>query len=57
MDKAFWQSILDANGTVPSSHDLPALTEELLSYLGSTDPQLRDSFGWLLATLKPMNEI
>jgi hypothetical protein len=35
MDKAFWQSIKSNEYTVPKDHSVPALTPELLSYLGS----------------------
>jgi hypothetical protein len=42
MDKAFWQSVLDADGAVPEGQTIEALTPELLAYLGSTDPFLRD---------------
>src|SRR4051794_21396157 len=42
MDKAFWQAVLDADGAVPAGHTVTELTPELLGYLGSTDPFLRD---------------
>jgi len=42
MDKSFWRSILEADGAVPVGHTVAELTPELLSYLGSTDPFLRD---------------
>jgi hypothetical protein len=42
METSFWQGILDAKGAVPAGHDLPALTAELLTALGSPDPHLRD---------------
>jgi hypothetical protein len=48
MDKAFWQSILDANGAVPEGHTVEELTPELLTYLGSTDPFLRDEVAYPL---------
>src|SRR5690349_14772726 len=51
MDKAFWQSILEADGAVPAGHTVAELTPELLALLGSTDSQLRDGVGYtLLAT-------
>ncbi len=51
MDKAFWQGIVDADYTIPSTHTLADLTRELLALLGSTDPHLRDVFGYpILAT-------
>ena len=48
MDKAFWQSVLEANGALPTDHDLHALTDELLSYLGSPDAHLRDGVAYPL---------
>lgn len=48
MDKAFWQGILEAKGVLPAGHDLQALTDELLSYLGSSDPHLRDGVAYPL---------
>ena len=48
MDTAFWQGILDAKGVLPAGHDLHILTDELLSYLGSPDPHLRDGVAYPL---------
>src|SRR5579885_1657066 len=48
MDNAFWQSILEANGALPADHDMHALTDELLSYLGSPDAHLRDGVAYPL---------
>lgn len=42
MDKAFWQSIKDGEYRIPAGHSVAALTPELLGYLGSTDPDLRE---------------
>jgi hypothetical protein len=42
VDKAFWQAILDADGAVPQGYTVTELTPELLRYLGTTDPFLRD---------------
>lgn len=42
MNKAFWQSIMDSNYVVPTGYSVAALTLELLSYLGSPDPELRE---------------
>jgi hypothetical protein len=51
MDKAFWQAILENNCTVPEGHTVASLTPELLAYLGSTDPELRDDIALsILAT-------
>lgn len=46
MDKAFWQDIIKNNYQLPENQSLPTLTEELLSYLSSTDPELRDTFAY-----------
>src|SRR5579885_2349601 len=48
MDNAFWQSILEANGALPADHDIHALTDELLDYLGSPDAHLRDGVAYPL---------
>jgi hypothetical protein len=42
MDRAFWQSVIDADGALPTGHSVAELTPELLGYLGSPDPFLRD---------------
>ena len=46
MERSFWRNILEHEGAIPAGHDLETLTQELLSYLGSTDPELRDEFGF-----------
>ena len=57
MDRAFWQALLDGDGALPPGHVLAELTDELLSYLGSPDPWLRDELayplldGWIGAGL------
>ena len=48
MDKAFWQSILDADCAVPEGHTVASLTPELLALLGSTDPELRDGVAYVV---------
>jgi hypothetical protein len=48
MDKAFWQAIVDADGAVPAGRTVEELTPELLAYLGSTDPFLRDEVAYPL---------
>lgn len=48
VDRAFWQSIVDSEYKLPEGHAVEPLTEELLSYLGSTDPQLRDTFAYFI---------
>jgi hypothetical protein len=45
-DKAFWQSIVDNKGALPEGESLEAMTDELLDYLRSPDPKLRDGFGY-----------
>lgn len=42
MDKTFWQSIRGNEYVVPMDYTVATLTPELLSYLGSPDPELRD---------------
>lgn len=42
MDKAFWQNIKAHDFAVPAGYSMTDLTSELLSYLGSTDPDLRE---------------
>jgi hypothetical protein len=46
MEKTFWTEV-KANGyALPAEVSLLELTEELFSYLGSPDPELRDSIGY-----------
>jgi hypothetical protein len=46
MDKAFWIELAQNDFKIPPSHTLAELTDELLSYLGSTDGVLRDDIGY-----------
>jgi hypothetical protein len=46
MDKDFWLALRENKFNIPEGYDLPALTEELFSYLGSTDPELRDTIAY-----------
>jgi len=46
MDKEFWLEIHKNKYEIPAGHTLAELTSELFSYLGSTDPQLRDEIGY-----------
>ncbi len=46
MDREFWRGVLEAEGNFPDGHDLEKLTDELLGYLSSSDPELRDEFGF-----------
>ena len=48
MDKQFWLAIRENKYTLPDGHDLAVLTEELISYLPSTDPELRDHIGYAI---------
>jgi uncharacterized protein DUF2785 len=45
-EKAFWQSILENKGAIPDDVSLDELTEELLEFLRSPEPELRDNFGY-----------
>jgi Protein of unknown function (DUF2785) len=46
MDREFWRGVLEAEGAFPDGHDLEKLTDELLGFLSSSDPELRDEFGF-----------
>lgn len=46
MDKAFWQAIIEADFAVPDGYSAQDLTPELVGYLGSTDPELRDTLSY-----------
>jgi hypothetical protein len=46
MDKEFWSELYKNNCEIPADHTLAELTRELFSYLGSTDPELRDEIGY-----------
>src|SRR5437667_95419 len=48
MDRAFWHGIVDANYAVPSTHMAASSTSELLPYLGSPDPALREQLGYAI---------
>lgn len=48
MDQSFWQTALDADGALPEGYTVAELTPELLGYLGSTDPVLRDDLAYPL---------
>jgi hypothetical protein len=49
-EKTFWKNILENNGTIPENETLDDLTQELLAYLRSPDPELRDQFAYQLLT-------
>ena len=46
MDKQFWFDIRDYKYTVPEGHSVAELTEELFSYIGSPDADLRDAISY-----------
>lgn len=46
MDRAFWRQIMVNNYELPEEESLVELTAELLDYLGSPDPELRDTFAY-----------
>lgn len=46
MKKAFWQDIVANDYTLPEGHNPIDLTTELLDYLRSSDPELRDTFAY-----------
>jgi hypothetical protein len=48
VDKQFWYSIRKNNYVVPAGYAAMPLTEELFSYLGSTDPELRDIISFFI---------
>ena len=48
MNKEFWIELQKNNYEIPEGHTLAELTRELFSYLGSTDPELRDDIGYLV---------
>lgn len=48
MDKEFWVSIARNDYVIPDGHTLNELKEILFSYLGSTDPELRDDIAYIV---------
>lgn len=48
MDKQFWNKIIEDEYALPEGHNVTNLTQELLSYLGSTDPELRDEIAYMV---------
>lgn len=45
-DREFWQNIIANHYAIPDEADLLELTDELLDYLASPDPELRDTFAY-----------
>lgn len=48
MDKSSWQALMKNDYAIPAGHTVEALSAELFSYLGSTDPELRDDIAYLV---------
>ncbi|NDJ79103.1 MAG: DUF2785 domain-containing protein [Chloroflexi bacterium] len=48
MDKAFWQQIVSNDYAISPGYTVDTLTPELMRYLGSPDPVLRDEFGYMV---------
>src|SRR5688572_713429 len=46
MDKQFWFDIRDNKYAIPEGYSIAELTEELFSYIGSLDPELRDAVAY-----------
>ena len=46
MDKQFWFDIRDNKYAIPEGYSVAELTEELFSYIGSLDPELRDAVAY-----------
>jgi len=48
MDKQFWQEIIHNEYAIPDGHRIDELITELLSYLSSSDPELRDDIAYTI---------
>ncbi len=48
MDKEFWHALAKDDYRIPEGHTLENLTDILFSFLGSTDPELRDDIGYVV---------
>src|SRR5258706_624267 len=48
MDKEFWVAIAKNDYAIPAEHKLNELKGILFSYLGSTDPELRDGIAYIV---------
>ena len=46
MEKTFWQGIINNDFALPGGYAIESLTDELMGYFASTDPLLRDEFGY-----------
>jgi hypothetical protein len=47
MDKGFWIKLQEKNFEIPADHTLAELTREIFSFLGDTDPELRDEIAYI----------
>ncbi len=47
MEKEFWQELIQNQYAIPDGHTLDELLNELFSYIGSTDSELRDDIGYI----------
>ena len=63
MDKQFWVAVKENNFAFPDGHSVQSLTEVLITYIASTDPELRDTIGleafyhWLKQGLYRLNDL
>lgn len=48
MDKQFWHAVTENDYAIPDGHTLENLTDILFSFLGSTDPELRDDIAYMV---------
>lgn len=48
MDKQFWLEIMNNEYEIPDEYSIEELTLELFSYIGNTDPDLRDDIGYIV---------
>jgi hypothetical protein len=48
MEKDFWVELRKNKFKIPAGHTLAELTREIFSYIGSTDPELRDEIGYMV---------
>ena len=48
MDKHFWLEIMNNEYEIPDKYSLEELTDEIFSYIGNTDPDLRDDIGYVV---------
>lgn len=48
MDKSFWNAIVENDYAIPEGHTVQELTPELLSFLASSDIDVRDPFGYMI---------